>query len=69
MTPKRLRKIRERLGLSQAEFAETFRLNYTSLRQWENGTRGIKGATVPLLMIIEAEPEAAMRALARKARR
>ena len=59
-----VRAARLRLGLSQDEFAETFKISPSTLRKWEQGTRQPRGPARALLTVIEREPEAVKRALA-----
>jgi putative transcriptional regulator len=57
--------IRKRLGLSQAEFAGRFGFKLDALQNWEQGRRRPDGAARAFLRVIEREPEAVRRALAR----
>jgi putative transcriptional regulator len=57
--------IRKRLGLSQAEFAGRFGFKLDALHNWEQGRRRPDGAARAFLRVIEREPEAVRRALAR----
>jgi putative transcriptional regulator len=59
-----VRKIRRRLGLSQAKFAARFGLDPRALQDWEQRRRRPDRATRVLLQVIEREPEAVDRALA-----
>lgn len=60
-----VRAARKKLGLSQEKFAEAFKINPSTLRKWEQGTRQPHGPARVLLAVIEKEPEAVKRALAR----
>ena len=62
-TPGKVRKARERLGLSQDRFADAFGVSASTLRKWEQGQRQPGGAAKTLLRVIEKEPEAVLRAL------
>jgi len=53
--------IRQRLGLTQAEFAERFSLNLHSVVQWEQGKRQPEGAAKVLLALIAADHKAVER--------
>ena len=53
-----VRAIRERLGVSQAEFAIRFGFSLASLRNWEQGRRFPDGPARTLLKVIEVDPEA-----------
>jgi putative transcriptional regulator len=61
-----VRAIRERLGLSQAEFARRFGFSVETLRNYEQGHRRPRGPARLLLEVIAAEPEAVERTLARR---
>lgn len=56
--------IRERLGLSQPEFASRFGFELSAVQNWEQGRRQPAGAARAFLKVIEREPEAVQRALA-----
>ena len=60
-----VRKIRARLGLSQEAFAETYGFALAAVRDWEQGRRRPERSARILLKIVEKEPEAVTRALAR----
>lgn len=59
-----VRLIRERLGLTQEEFARRFGLRLEMVRGWEDRTLVPDPAAVTLLRVIVAEPEAVRRAVA-----
>lgn len=61
--PVNVRKVRQKLGMSQGEFAAQFGINPATLRNWEQGRRQPEGPARMLLNIIEREPEAVHRAL------
>lgn len=54
---RRIRKLRTRLGLSQAEFAERYSIPLANIRQYEIGRTLPPVAVRAYLRIIEAEPE------------
>lgn len=60
-----VRAVRERLGLSQSEFAEAFGVSVATVRNWEQGRRIPRGPARVLLNVIEQEPEAVQRVLDR----
>lgn len=62
-----VRAIRERTGLSQAEFARLLRVNVKTLQNWEQQRRTPTGAAAALLTIFDREPQAALRALHQQA--
>lgn len=55
--------VRKKTGLSQEEFAQRYRINLGTLRNWEQGVRQPEGPARVLLMVIDKEPEAVERAL------
>ncbi len=57
------RKVRRRLGLSQAEFSQRIDVSLDTIRNWEQGKRCPTGAAKALLKILDKAPEAAMAAL------
>jgi putative transcriptional regulator len=60
---RRIRLLRERLGLSQADFAERFWLPIGSVRDWEQGRRTPDAAAKAYITVIERDAEAVTRAL------
>jgi putative transcriptional regulator len=58
-------KIRKKLALSQSEFASRFGIAPGTLRDWEQRRKRPEGAARVLLLVIEREPDAVRRALAR----
>ena len=63
----RVKVIRERLGLTQAEFARAYRLPITTLRDWEQRRSTPDAPARALLIAIERDPEALRRLLAEDA--
>ena len=59
--------IRTRLGMTQAQFANTFGFTLHAVRNWEQGKRTPEGAARVLLLVITREPAAVVRALRRAA--
>ena len=59
--------IRHALGMTQDRFAATIGVPVATLRNWEQGRVAPDPAARALLLILEREPEAALRALARPA--
>ena len=59
------RRIRERLSLTQEQFAEKFEIPLGTLRDWEQGVSYPDSAARTLLRVIEQDPEAVINALAR----
>ena len=60
-----VKKIRRRLGLSQEAFAETYGFALSAVRDWEQGRRTPERSARILLKIVEKDPDAVTRALAR----
>lgn len=58
-----VRRVREAAGLSQAKFAERYRINPARLRDWEQGRSAPDSAALAYLRVIEREPDAVTRAL------
>ena len=58
-----VRMVRERLSLSQRDFAKTFGVSVGTVRNWEQGRRQPRGPARALLMVIDKEPDAVQRAL------
>ena len=61
---RQIRQLRNRLGLSQQEFADMYGIPASSIRQYEIGRYMPPPATRAYLKVIEAEPEVARRAVA-----
>jgi putative transcriptional regulator len=59
----RPRSLRERLGLSQAAFAERFHINLRTLQDWEQAQRVPDQIARAYLRVIERSPEAVETAL------
>jgi putative transcriptional regulator len=58
-----VRAIRDRMGLTQQDFAACFGFSVNTLRHWEQGRRVPEGPTRAYLMVIDREPEAVRKAL------
>ena len=58
-----VRKIRERVGLSQAQFAKLIRVSIKTLQNWEQGRRQPQGPALALLRILKNDPKHAVKAL------
>jgi putative transcriptional regulator len=61
---RRVRQLRNRLGMSQEEFGKVFGIPATSIRQYEIGRYMPPPATRAYLKVIEAEPEVVAKAVA-----
>ena len=58
-----VRRVRKRLGLSQAEFSSRIDVSVNTIRNWEQGKRCPTGAAKSLLKVLNQAPEAALMAL------
>lgn len=58
-----VRRVRQRLGLTQQQFAQRIDVPLDTIRNWEQGRRYPTGAAKTLLKILEKAPEAALHAL------
>jgi len=58
-----VRAARQRLGMTQPEFASAFAVALPTLRKWEQGQRRPEGPARVLLQVIAREPDAVRRAL------
>jgi len=58
-----VKSVRARVGLSQNEFTQLIGVKVATLRNWEQHCRRPTGAAAALLMIVDKEPEAALRVL------
>jgi putative transcriptional regulator len=63
----RVRVLRQRLGMTQAEFAEVFHLPISTLRDWEQHRSTPDAPARALLLAIERDPEFMRRLLAEAA--
>ena len=59
-----VRKLRERLGLTQEQFSLRFGLELDAVRNWEYGRREPDAAARSYLAVIDKDPEAVQEALA-----
>jgi putative transcriptional regulator len=50
--------VREKTGLSQADFARLLGVSVRTLQEWEQGRRAPSGAARTLLLIAEKNPQA-----------
>jgi putative transcriptional regulator len=55
--------LRERLSLTQEQFAARFGFSVATLRHWERGDRSPSGASLVLLNVIDRNPSAVLQAL------
>ena len=59
-----VRALRERLGLTQEEFARRYRFPLRSVQEWEQGRKRPAAGTMTLLLAISRKPKAVAGALA-----
>jgi putative transcriptional regulator len=64
-----VKRIRRRLGLTQAAFARAYGLSLDAVKNWETGRRVPDRSAVTLLTVIERNPKAVLRALREVGRR
>jgi putative transcriptional regulator len=57
------RRVRMKLGFSQAEFAQRIDVPLDTIRNWEQGKRCPTGAAKALLKVLDKSPELALAAL------
>lgn len=57
------KRVRRRLGLSQAQFSERIDVPIETIRNWEQGKRSPTGAAKSLLKILDKAPEVALAVL------
>jgi putative transcriptional regulator len=62
--PVDVKAIRKRARMSQAEFAQTYRIGKRALQEWEQGGRQPDSAARAYLTVIAKDPAAVRRALA-----
>ena len=62
-SPVDVKNIRNRVGMSQNEFASSFGISVSTLRHWERGDRSPQGPALVLLNVVAKEPDAVLKAL------
>lgn len=63
--PVDIKAIRAKTNLTQAGFATKLHISTATVRDWEQGRRVPEGAARTLLSMVDADPEAAMKLLAK----
>jgi putative transcriptional regulator len=58
MTPRKIKKIRDSVNLSQSVFARLLNVSLSSVKQWEQGKRFPTGSALMLLDLLYHEPHA-----------
>ena len=61
--PVKVTRIREKLGLTQGQFADMLCISLATLRNWEQGRTFPEGAAIALLRVADSKPEAVLQAL------
>lgn len=56
ITPSMIKRIRDKINLSQTVFARLLNVSPSSIRQWEQGTRTPTGSTKILLDLLGRQP-------------
>ncbi len=64
-----IRRIRERMGLSQPVFGQMLNVSVDTVKAWERGTRQAAGPSLRLLEVAENHPEVLLGILGRRPRR
>lgn len=67
MEPSHVTRVRQRLQLSQARFAEMMGISLRTLQNWEQGHRHPTGAAQVLLEVADRHPEALLETVAARA--
>ncbi|MES2831586.1 MAG: NadS family protein [Pseudomonadota bacterium] len=63
ITPADVKAVREKIGLSQSEFAKLMRVSIKTLQNWEQHRRNPTGPAAALLKIVLTEPDVALKIL------
>jgi putative transcriptional regulator len=63
ITPADVKAVREKIGLSQNEFAKLMHVSIKTLQNWEQHRRNPTGPAAALLKIVLTEPEVALKIL------
>jgi putative transcriptional regulator len=63
LKPSEIKKVREQMEMSQAQFAKAFHLSFRTVQQWEQGATTPSGPTAVLLWLIARIPHQILKAL------
>jgi putative transcriptional regulator len=63
VAPGDIRSVRERAGMTQSQFAETFGIGIGTLQKWERGVRRPSGAAKSLLLVMQSDLPGVVKAL------
>ncbi len=55
-----VKKLRERFGMTQPKFSDSFGISLATLRHWERGDRNPRGPALALLNLLSKDPEKAL---------
>jgi len=58
-----VKKLRERIGMSQPKFADSFGISLGTLRHWERGDRYPQGPALVLLNLLSKDPNTVLEVL------
>ncbi|MCB1614714.1 MAG: helix-turn-helix domain-containing protein [Pseudomonadales bacterium] len=58
-----VKNIRQKIGMTQDEFASAFGISVSTLRHWERGDRKPQGPALVLLNVVAKEPKTVLQAL------
>lgn len=61
--PIKVKEIRKKLRMTQAQFAEMLQLSLATVRNWEQGRTYPEGSAITLLRVADARPDAILDAL------
>ena len=60
-----IKKLRQRVGMTQVEFASVFGISLGTLRHWERGDRIPRGSALVLLNLVSKDPQTILKVLYR----
>ena len=63
LTDLNVKGLRERIGLTQADFSQMIGVSIRTLQNWEQGRREPEGPAKALLRVVERNPQAVLSAL------
>jgi DNA-binding transcriptional regulator YiaG len=63
VAPPDVKAVREKIGLTQGEFARLMRVSVKTLQNWEQRRRNPSGPAAALLKIVSAAPDVAIKSL------
>ena len=69
VAPPDVKAVREKIGLTQNEFAKLMRVSIKTLQNWEQHRRNPTGPAAALLKIVSTNPDVAIKSLHRRSTR